>query len=159
MDSKRRPHSGSCSIAFNRVQCELHRPGFRRPLRFTRETASHSSRRRHRDRLYRARPYRSTQTPRSPGHRRLRFHPQCPRHRDKWGIPDVYGDHDYRSLVNSTNVDVVHITSPNKVHVVQSLAALAAGKHVICEKPLGMTTAETKQVVAAVKKNPRRSSR
>ena len=58
----------------------------------------------------------------------------------KWAIPEVYGDYDYRALLASPNVDVVHITSPNKVHVFfeQTLAALAAGKHVVCEKPLGM---------------------
>ncbi|MSU27929.1 MAG: Gfo/Idh/MocA family oxidoreductase [Pedosphaera sp.] len=70
----------------------------------------------------------------------------------KWGIPEVYGDYDYRAMLASPNVDVVHITSPNKVHVEQSLAALAAGKHVVCEKPLGMTAKETAKVVAAVKK-------
>ena len=70
----------------------------------------------------------------------------------KWGIPEVYGDYDYRALLASPNVDVVHITSPNKVHVEQSLAALAAGKHVVCEKPLGMTARETAKVVAAVKR-------
>lgn len=68
---------------------------------------------------------------------------------EQWGIPEVYGDYDYQSLINSPNVDVVHITSPNRVHVEQSLAALAAGKHVVCEKPLGMTTEETAKVVAA----------
>ena len=71
---------------------------------------------------------------------------------DKWGIPEVYGDYDFRAMYRSPNVDVVHITSPNKVHVEQSLAALAAGKHVICEKPLGMTAKETAKVVAGVKK-------
>ena len=71
---------------------------------------------------------------------------------DRWGIPEVYGDYDYRAMYRSPNVDVVHITSPNKVHVAQSLAALAAGKHVICEKPLGMTAKETARVVAAAKK-------
>lgn len=70
----------------------------------------------------------------------------------KWGIPEVFGDYDYRALLRSPKVDVVHITSPNKVHVEQSLAALAAGKHVVCEKPLGMTTKETAKVVATVKK-------
>ncbi|HAB16485.1 MAG TPA: Gfo/Idh/MocA family oxidoreductase [Verrucomicrobiota bacterium] len=70
----------------------------------------------------------------------------------KWGIREVYGDYDYRALCNSPDVDVVHITSPNKVHVEQALAALKAGKHVVCEKPLGMTTKETAKVVAAVHK-------
>jgi predicted dehydrogenase len=71
---------------------------------------------------------------------------------DQWGIPEVYGDYDYRAMLASPNVDVVHITSPNKVHVEQSLAALKAGKHVVCEKPLGMTSLETAKVVKAVAK-------
>lgn len=73
----------------------------------------------------------------------------------QWGIPEVYGNHNYRGLVHSPNVDVVHITSPNKVHVEQSLAALAAGKHVVCEKPLGMNTRETARLVAAAAKSDR----
>ncbi|MBL9172751.1 MAG: Gfo/Idh/MocA family oxidoreductase [Verrucomicrobiales bacterium] len=68
---------------------------------------------------------------------------------DRWGIPEVYGDYDFGGLVQSPNVDVIHITSPNRVHVEQALAALRAGKHVVCEKPLGMTTRETTRVVKA----------
>jgi predicted dehydrogenase len=71
---------------------------------------------------------------------------------EMWGIPEAYGDYDHEAMYASPNVDVVHITSPNKVHVEQCLQALEMGKHVICEKPLGMTTAETELVVAAVKK-------
>ena len=67
----------------------------------------------------------------------------------RWGIPHVFGDYDYQAMLASGQVDVVHITSPNKVHVEQSLACLRAGKHVICEKPLGMTSAETAQCVKA----------
>jgi predicted dehydrogenase len=74
---------------------------------------------------------------------------------DQWGIPEVYGDYDYAAMYRSPNVDVVHITSPNRVHVEQSLAALAAGKHVICEKPLGMTSEETARCVAAAEKSDR----
>jgi predicted dehydrogenase len=70
----------------------------------------------------------------------------------QWGIPEIYGDYDYEGMMRSPNVDVVHITSPNKAHVAQSLAALRAGKHVVCEKPLGMTARETTKVVAAVKR-------
>jgi predicted dehydrogenase len=73
----------------------------------------------------------------------------------KWGIPEVYGDYDFRAMYRSPNVDVVHITSPNRVHVEQSLAALAAGKHVICEKPLGMTAKETAKIVAVMKRQGR----
>ena len=71
---------------------------------------------------------------------------------EQWGIPEVYGDYDYKALLASSNVDVVHITSPNKAHVEQSLAALKAGKHVVCEKPLGMTSKETAKVVKATAK-------
>ncbi len=71
----------------------------------------------------------------------------------KWGVPEVYGDYDYQALLASPNVDVVHITSPNRVHVEQSLAALKAGKHVICEKPLGMTTKETAKLVRVAEKS------
>src|SRR5215212_8018943 len=74
---------------------------------------------------------------------------------ERWGIPEVYGDYDYRGLLASPNVDVVHITSPNKMHVEQSIAALKAGKHVVCEKPLGMTTQETAKVVSAAAKSDR----
>ncbi len=73
-----------------------------------------------------------------------------------WGIPEVYGDYDYKAMMKSPNVDVVHITSPNKVHIEQSLAALEAGKHVVCEKPLGMHTRETLRLVKAVKKAGRK---
>ena len=71
---------------------------------------------------------------------------------DKWGITEVYGDYDFSSMYRSPNIDVVHITSPNKVHVEQSIAALAAGKHVVCEKPLGMGTRETDQLLKAIQK-------
>ncbi len=74
---------------------------------------------------------------------------------DLWGIQEVYGDYDCDAMFRSPHVDVVHLTSPNKVHVEQSLAALAAGKHVICEKPLGMTSEDTARVVAAAKASDR----
>ena len=73
----------------------------------------------------------------------------------RWGIPEVYGDYDYEAMCRSPNIDVVHITSPNKVHVEQSLTALKAGKHVVCEKPLGMNTKETARLVKAAAKSDR----
>jgi predicted dehydrogenase len=64
---------------------------------------------------------------------------------EKYGIPEAFGD--YRELLRSPNVDVVHIASPNRFHAEMSLAALRAGKHVICEKPLAMNTRETGQII------------
>ncbi|MBI5396528.1 MAG: Gfo/Idh/MocA family oxidoreductase [Verrucomicrobia bacterium] len=64
---------------------------------------------------------------------------------EKFGIPEAHGD--FREMLRSPNVDVVHITSPNRFHCEMSLAALRAGKHVVCEKPLAMNTRETEQIV------------
>ena len=46
---------------------------------------------------------------------------------------------DAEALVTAPDVDVVHICTPNRLHAPLAEAALAAGKHVICEKPLAMT--------------------
>jgi predicted dehydrogenase len=59
--------------------------------------------------------------------------------------------HAYSSLddlLADDAVDVVHVTSPNDLHVMQTQAILAAGKHVVCEKPLAMTAAESADLVA-----------
>jgi predicted dehydrogenase len=55
--------------------------------------------------------------------------------------------YNHEALVNCPEVDVVHITSPNKDHYVQSVAALKAGKHLVCEKPLAMNSRETGALV------------
>ena len=52
-------------------------------------------------------------------------------------------------LLADPTVDVVHVTSPNHLHVPQSLAILAAGRHVVCEKPLAMTADESAGLVRA----------
>jgi predicted dehydrogenase len=59
-------------------------------------------------------------------------------------------DHAYASLddlLADPSVDVVHVTSPNHLHVPQASAILAAGRHVVCEKPLAMTAAESAGLV------------
>jgi predicted dehydrogenase len=65
------------------------------------------------------------------------------------GIPQAYSD--YRQMLKSPEFDVVHITAPNRFHCQMSLAALAAGKHCICEKPLAMNTRETERIVRTAK--------
>jgi predicted dehydrogenase len=64
----------------------------------------------------------------------------------KFGIPLVFSD--YHQMVRSPEIDVVHITAPNRFHCEMALAALKAGKHCICEKPLAMNTKETATIVA-----------
>ncbi len=51
-------------------------------------------------------------------------------------------------ILADPSVDVVHVTSPNNLHVPQASAILAAGRHVVCEKPLAMTAPESARLVA-----------
>jgi predicted dehydrogenase len=71
----------------------------------------------------------------------------------KLGIPNAFSD--YRTLLKHPEVDVVHITTPNKFHCEMSMAALRAGKHVVCEKPLAMHTRETARILKAVRASQR----
>lgn len=52
----------------------------------------------------------------------------------------------YQELVDADDVDAVYISLPNDQHLPWSLAALRAGKHVLCEKPLCLTAAEVDQL-------------
>jgi predicted dehydrogenase len=61
------------------------------------------------------------------------------------GIGHAYASLD--DLLADETVDVVHVTSPNHAHYPQVKAILGAGKHVVCEKPLAMTSAESAEMV------------
>lgn len=52
-------------------------------------------------------------------------------------------------VIESPEIDVVHVCSPNRDHAEQALAALARGKHVVCEKPLATTAADARAVASA----------
>ena len=60
----------------------------------------------------------------------------------------------YAELLADPAVRVVHLASPNKLHREQCLIALAAGKHVVCEKPLAMTATEARELVVAAAAHP-----
>ena len=60
-------------------------------------------------------------------------------------LPKAYDT--WEDLVADDEVDAVHITTPNRLHFSQTVDALRAGKHVMCEKPLAMTTEETAELV------------
>lgn len=59
------------------------------------------------------------------------------------------------ALIADPDIAVVHITSPNHLHYPQTKAALLAGKHVVCEKPLAMNTRESAELVALAKEHRR----
>jgi predicted dehydrogenase len=62
------------------------------------------------------------------------------------GLPKAYPD--IAAMLADPDVAVVHVTSPNELHHAQVKRILAAGKHVVCEKPLAMTSAESAELVA-----------
>jgi predicted dehydrogenase len=62
------------------------------------------------------------------------------------GLPRAYDSLD--AVLADPSIQVVHVTSPNELHFEQASAILAAGKHVICEKPLSMTSQESAALVA-----------
>ncbi|HEX7016054.1 MAG TPA: Gfo/Idh/MocA family oxidoreductase [Cyclobacteriaceae bacterium] len=70
----------------------------------------------------------------------------------KAGIPKAYGT--YEELLSDPDVDAVYNPLPNHLHVPWSLKALEAGKHVLCEKPIGMNAAEAEQLRDAAQRYP-----
>ena len=65
---------------------------------------------------------------------------------------------DWREVVGRTDIDVIDITAPNALHQQIAEAAAAAGKHIFCEKPVGIEPAATAAIEAAAR-SVRESSR
>ncbi|MCB9138649.1 MAG: Gfo/Idh/MocA family oxidoreductase [Caldilineaceae bacterium] len=59
---------------------------------------------------------------------------------------------DWREIIADPAVDIVDITTPNHLHAEMAIAAAEAGKHIYCEKPLALTSADAKRIVDAVEK-------
>jgi predicted dehydrogenase len=68
------------------------------------------------------------------------------------GIPQAYGS--YEELLADPEVDAIYNPLPNHLHVPWSIRALKAGKHVLCEKPIGLTAAEAQELLDAAQKQP-----
>jgi len=73
--------------------------------------------------------------------------PRAEAHAREWGIPTAIGSYD--ALLNRDDVDAVYIPLPNSLHVEWTLGAVAAGKHVLCEKPLAISPAGVDLIAAA----------
>jgi predicted dehydrogenase len=58
----------------------------------------------------------------------------------------------WREVINSPGIDIVDINTPNDSHAEIAIAAARAGKHILCEKPLGMDVAQCKEMLDAAKK-------
>ena len=63
------------------------------------------------------------------------------------GIPRAYGS--YEELLADPSIDAIYNPLPNHLHVPWSIRAAEAGKHVLCEKPIGLSVAETRDLIAA----------
>lgn len=75
---------------------------------------------------------------------------------DRWHIQNAYPD--LTELAADTRIEVVHVTSPNDCHYEQCKTLLAAGKHVLCEKPLAMDSQQSAELVRLAAEAPVRTA-
>ena len=68
------------------------------------------------------------------------------------GLSTAYAS--YEEIVSDPDIDVVHITTPNRHHRAMAVDALEAGKHIVCEKPLGISSVETSELVILAREHP-----
>ncbi len=70
---------------------------------------------------------------------------------DKYGIPEknIYNYQNFDDIANNEDIDVVYVVLPNSMHAEFSIRAAKAGKHVICEKPMGISVSECDAIINA----------
>jgi D-xylose 1-dehydrogenase (NADP+, D-xylono-1,5-lactone-forming) len=68
----------------------------------------------------------------------------------KWEIPRAYGS--YEAMLGDPEINTVYISLPNHLHAEWSVKCAAAGKHVLCEKPLALSTIEVDRIIEAAGK-------
>lgn len=75
---------------------------------------------------------------------------------EKYGAECAYDSAE--ELLAAPGTDVIHVCTPNALHAEQTLAALAAGKHIVCEKPLATTVEDAARLVRAIEGTGRRGT-
>ncbi len=70
----------------------------------------------------------------------------------EYGVEGAKVYTDYKELLKDKTIDVVHVLTPNKQHSFITVDALEAGKHVMCEKPMAINSAEAKKMLDAAKR-------
>ena len=70
----------------------------------------------------------------------------------EYGAAGARAYSNFHTLLAHENIDVIHVCTPNISHAVISIAALEAGKHVMCEKPMAKTSAEAQAMVDAAQR-------
>ena len=68
-----------------------------------------------------------------------------------FGVEGAKAYEDYKELLADETIDVVHVCTPNRSHSFITVDALHAGKHVMCEKPMAINSAEAKKMIDAAK--------
>src|SRR5215211_3409216 len=68
------------------------------------------------------------------------------------GIPKAYGS--YEELLADPEIDAIYNPLPNHLHVPWTIKAIEAGKHVLCEKPIGLSSAQGQELVEAAARHP-----
>ena len=77
---------------------------------------------------------------------------------EQFGLQQAAAYQDYQALLQNPDVEVVHVCTPNESHASITIEALAAGKHVLCEKPMASTLEQAEQMVAAAQQNGKKLS-
>ncbi|MEM8781426.1 MAG: Gfo/Idh/MocA family oxidoreductase [Planctomycetota bacterium] len=79
------------------------------------------------------------------------MHERC----EEYGVPQAGCFTDYHAMLDALKPDLVTVCTPNSLHAPNTIASLEAGAHVVVEKPMAMTVAECRAMIAAAEKSDR----